>query len=253
MCNNVKQGYGLTYDAKYGTRIEDKEISLGVTDAYKVHAIYESLDNNDPIIPSVTLVEPVFFANGTIIKGRTSNARARVVDFNSSTLKLTVVNLDGDLVLGETLDGYDSNGAALTGIINDAEGSIVVGSKDVTDRYDLIDGQTAFIYGTAYISRKKGVAVPTRKLKVVFDYYNHSATGDYFGGQSYLNTTYDDIPFYQNAFLADFLDFRPGVQRNTGTGSGTVASPLLVTSKSFDFMSRSSDSRISCCYHLRYS
>ena len=237
--NNVKQNYGLTYDAKYGTRIEDKEISLGVTDAYKVHAIYESLDNNDPVVPSVTLVEPVFFANGTIVKGRTSSARARVVDFNSSTLKLTVVNLDGDLVLGETLDGYDSNGAALTGIINDADGSIVVGSKDVTDRYDLIDGQTAFIYGTAYISRKKGVAVPTRKLKVVFDYYNHSATGDYFGGQSYLNTTYDDIPFYQNAFLADFLDFRPGVQRATGTGSGTVASPLLVTSKSFDFMSRS--------------
>ena len=85
--NNLdKQNYNLSYLNIYGTRIEDKEISLGVTDAYKVHAIYESLDNNDPVVPSVTLVEPVFFANGTIIKGRTSNARARVVDFDIDKL-----------------------------------------------------------------------------------------------------------------------------------------------------------------------
>ena len=48
--------------------------SLGTIDAYNVHAVYESLDNDDPVIPSVTLVEPVFFATGEIVTGRTSKA-----------------------------------------------------------------------------------------------------------------------------------------------------------------------------------
>ena len=77
----------ISYSNLFGTRIEDqRRISLGTIDAYKVHAVYESLDDEDPVIPSVTLVEPVFFATGTVVTGKTSNARARVVDFNSSTL-----------------------------------------------------------------------------------------------------------------------------------------------------------------------
>ena len=70
---------------------------------YKIHAVYESLDDNDPVLPSITLVEPTFFATGTIVTGKTSKARARVVDFNSSTLKLTIVYLDGCLSLVKLL------------------------------------------------------------------------------------------------------------------------------------------------------
>ena len=62
---------------------------------------------------------------------------------------MTVVNLDGDFVVGETVDGFDSNSVAITGIINDSAGSIIAGSKVITDRYDLITGQTDFIYGIA--------------------------------------------------------------------------------------------------------
>ena len=237
IANKAKQNYNLVYSNLFGTRIEDQRISLGTIDTYQVHAVYESLDDNDPVIPSVTLVEPVFFATGTVVVGKTSNARARVVDFNSSTLKLTLVYLSGQMQLGETITGVDSNNAAINAIINDAEGSVVEGSKVITDRYNLETGQTGFIYETSSIVRKNNVAVPTRKLKVVFDFYNHSATGDYFGGQSYLDTKYEEISFFNENFLADFLDFRPGCKK-LYSGSGTVASPAFVNQRSFDFKAR---------------
>ena len=44
-----KQNYSLTYSNLYGTRIEDKELSLGLTDSYRLHAVYESNDDNDPV------------------------------------------------------------------------------------------------------------------------------------------------------------------------------------------------------------
>ena len=235
--SKAKQNYNLSYSNLFGTRIEDQRISLGTIDAYKVHAVYESLDNNDPVIPSVTLVEPVFFAVGTVVTGKTSNSRARVVDFNSSTLKLTLVYLSGEMQLGETITGVDSNNVEISAIINDAEGSVVSGSKVITDRYDLETGQTGFMYETSSIVRKKSVATPTRKLKIVIDFYNHSATGDYFGGQSYLDTNYEDISFFENNFLADFLDFRPGCKK-LYSGSGSVSSPAFVNQRSFDFKAR---------------
>ena len=235
--NKDKLNYGLTYSNLYGTRIEDRELSLGLMDGYKIHAIYESLDQNDPIVPSITLVEPTFFATGTVVTGKTSKARAMVVDFNTSTLKLTIIYLDGNFVSGETVEGTDSNNLAISGIINDAVGSIIEGSKVITDRYVLENGQTDFFYGPSKLVRRKGFATPIRKLKIVLDYYSHSATGDYFGGQSYLNTDYKDVTIYGEKFLADYLDFRPGC-KNLYTGTGSVSSPAFVNCSTFDFKSR---------------
>ncbi len=235
--NLDKQNYNLTYSNLYGTRIQDQEISLGLTDAYKLHAVYESLDNNDPVIPSITLVEPKFFKTGSVIAGKSSGARARVVEFDSSTLKLTLVYISGKFTLGETVNGVDSNEDAVVGIINDADGSVIEGSKDVTNRYALSPSQTGFMYDCSRLIRLKGFALPIRKLKIVIDYYSHSATGDYFGGQSYLNTSYKDIPFFASKYLADYLDFRPGI-KSLYNGDGTVASPAFVNCSTFDFKSR---------------
>tara|TARA_S200002703_G_scaffold40971_1_gene35655 strand:- start:5808 stop:13097 length:7290 start_codon:yes stop_codon:yes gene_type:complete len=230
--------YNLQYSNIYGTRIQDKDISLGVKDAFRLHAVYESVDDNDPVIPSITLVEPSFFATGTTVKGRVSGAEAKVVNFSSGDLKLTIVYL-GDTIFqtGETVTGTDSNGLDITGIVSDAEGSIVIGSKVVTDDYFLEVNQTDFIYSISKIVRKKDSLEPIKKLKIVFDYYTHSATGDYFSGQSYLNTNYSDIPFYEVAFLADFIDYRPSVKDFVTLG--TVSSPALVTTPTLDFNSRS--------------
>jgi hypothetical protein len=235
--NLDKQNYNLAYSNLYGTRIEDRDISLGLTDVYRLHAVYESNDDNDPVIPSLTLVEPVFFANGTIVTGRTSKARAKVVNFSSGTLKLSIVYISGVFQAGETIDGFDSNGSTISAIINDSVGSVVAGSKVITDNYYLEVAQTGFMYDCSKIVRKKGVATPIRKILVVVDYYTHSSTGDYFGGQSYLDTSYTDIPFFGVDFLADYLDFRPAV-KNLFSGTGSVASPAFVNCSTFDFKSR---------------
>jgi len=235
--NSDKQNYGLQYSNLYGTRIEDRELSLGLTDAYRLHAVYESTDDSDAVIPSITIVEPVFFAVGSYITGNSSAARAKVVEFQSANLKISIVYTDGTFISGETISGVDANGEPITAIINDSDGSVVIGSRVVTDNYYLEVAQTPFAYDTSRIVRKKGVTAPIRKLKVVLDYYTHSTTGDYFGGQSYLNTSYDEIPFFEVKFLADYLDFRPGV-KNLYSGSGTVSSPAFVNCSTFDFKSR---------------
>ena len=235
--NLDKQNYNLTYSNLYGTRIQDRDLSLGLVDCYRLHAVYESNDDNDPVLPSVTLVEPTFFATGTIVTGRTSKARAKVVAFSPGTLKLSLVYISGQLQSGETIDGFDSSGVALSAIINDSVGSVITGSKVITDNYFLEVSQTGFIYDVSRLTRKKGVATPIRKLLMVVDYYTHSATGDYFGGQSYLDTSYGDIPFFGTKFLADYLDFRPGC-KNLYSGTGSVASPAFVNCSTFDFKSR---------------
>ena len=235
--NLDKQNYGLVYSNLYGTRVQDRDLSLGLVDSYRLHAVYESLDDNDPVIPSVTLVEPTFFATGTIVTGRTSKARAKVVAFSSGTLKLSLVYISGTLLAGETIDGFDSTNTAISAIINDSAGSVIAGSKVITDNYFLEVAQTNFMYDQSKIVRKKGVSTPIRKLLMVVDYYTHSATGDYFGGQSYLDTNYEDVPLFDGQFLPDFLGFRPGV-KNLFSGTGSVASPAFVYCSTFDFKSR---------------
>ena len=153
------------------------------------------------------------------------------------TLKLSLVYVSGKLQSGETIDGFDTAGTALTAIINDSAGSVIDGSKVITDNYFLEVAQTNFMYDQSRIVRKKGASTPIRKILMIVDYYTHSATGDYFGGQSYLNTAYGDIPFFGTKFLADYLDFRPGC-KNLYSGTGTVASPAFVNCSTFDFKSR---------------
>ena len=81
--------------------------------------------------------------------------------------------------------------------------------------------------------------------KVVFDYFNHEASGDYFNAQSYVGIRYQDIPTWKPdggiMFLRDTLDFRPGV-KELANGSGTVNAPYYVNCTTLDFPSRVYDS-----------
>ena len=141
------QPTGLTYSTLYGTRVEDLDISFGVNDVYNIHAIYESYDDNDASAPYVVLTESVFFAASTLIVGKTSGARGRVISFSNSDLKLYYVALNEiPFITGETINGFNSSGTAITGIIDDTEGSIFAGSKVITDQFSLESGQKTNFY-----------------------------------------------------------------------------------------------------------
>ena len=160
--------------------------------------------------------DATIFQKGTIIEGQTSKAKARVVNFNSvSYVCHFVYENDKFFQLGETVQGFNANNVVINGIINDADGSIDNGSKNITQSFFLDPNQQGHYYDISKLIRFASSTKPLRKLKVVFNRFVHEATGDYFASESYVGVDYDDIPQYvENGVakeLRDVLDFRPGV------------------------------------------
>jgi hypothetical protein len=254
---------GLVYSPLYGTRVEDNEISLGITDAYKLHAVYESDTEADAVIPYITLVEPAFFSIGSIVEGRISKAKALVVDFNSSTLRLSVVyQTDQQFSQNETIIGVNNLGLNIQGLISDVDGSINPGSRNITSNYYLSSGQTDQFYGFSKIVRRPGFNAPIRKLKIVADFFSHEASGDYFCNKSYSSISYKDIPIYSynddveqatrtvgGFALSDVLDFRPAPAALVD-GLGSVANPFFLQCSSLDFPSREFGSSKSTTFNV---
>lgn len=233
---------GLTYSTLYGTRIEDDAISFGLNDVYKIHAIYESYDNNDASAPYFVLTEAAFFTAGSLVVGKTSGARGRVISFQNNTLRTYYVSLNNiPFIQGETVIGVDSSNIEISGIIDDGDSAIFNGSKVITDQYRLEAGQRPQYYDICRLLREPATVSPTRRLLVIFDYFVHEASGDYFSAESYTGILYKDIPVYKLdgsiRFLRDQVDLRPGA-KELANGSGTVSSPFYVNCSTFDFNSR---------------
>ena len=107
---------------------------------------------------------------------------------------------------------------------------------DITNRYELDDGQRDNFYDIGRIKLKPGMPAPSGRILVIFDFFTHGA-GDYFSVDSYTGqVTYAEIPEYAAANtvyqLRDVLDFRPRV-RDDGTsfvnGGGTNQSGAALT------------------------
>ena len=243
--NNDQQKFGLAYGNLYGTRIEDEEISFALNDVYKIHAVYESEDDNDAQSPYVVLSESTFFDNGSVVVGRTSGARGRVIQFINSTLRLYFVALNETPFLpGEIIDGVDDDNVPLTAIIDDSEGSVSKGSKVITSQFELEAGQKAHFYDVCKMTRLPGFTPPIRKMLVIFDYFLHESSGDYFSSQSYTGILYKEIPKYKLDgsinYLRDQIDFRPAIGE-LASGNGTVTAPFFVNCASLDFGARQFD------------
>ena len=216
-----------------------------MNDVYKIHAVYESESDEDAAAPYLVLTESRFFDNGSVVVGRTSGARGRVIQFINSTLRLYFVALNEiPFIPGETIDGVDDDNVVLSGIIDDAEGSVVKGSKVVTSQFELDAGQKAHYYDVSKMTRLPQFTPPIRKILVIFDYFVHESSGDYFSNQSYTGITFKEIPKYKLDgsinFLRDQIDFRPGVGE-LASGSGLITAPYYVNCASLDFAARTFD------------
>jgi len=242
--------FGLSYSPIYGTRIEDDDISLGVSDVYKLHAVYEANDDSEAVIPFITLVESAFFATGTLVVGRTSGAKALVVEFNTTNSRLSIVyQNESRFIQNEIVSGVNALNASITALVSDADDSINPGSKNVTKSFMLNPHQKNFMYDLSMITRNKNTVKPIRKLKIVADYFAHETTGDYFNINSYVGIDYKDIPVYTTPIdslvpfkpQSDVLDFRPAVKK-LALGTGSVADPLNLNCSTMDFPSRVFDS-----------
>lgn len=100
---------------------------------------------------------------------------------------------------------------------------------DITNRYVLSGNQKDSHYDFSTITLNPGLAFPTSPIRVYYDYYSQSATGDYFSADSY-SANADNIPTYTKKngvvlALRDIIDFRP-TKLSATTFSSTVLPAL---------------------------
>ncbi len=223
----------------FGTRVEDDIISLGVPDAYKVHAVYESRDNNIPSPPYLILVDSKDFEVGSIIKGKNSFAQGRVIEVSGSKVFFVYLT-DIRFNYGEVISGISAtDGLKIDGKISTTRNPISIynGPKDITENYILENGQTGQFYNISSVVRKPGQTVPNRQLLVIFDHFEISGAGQYTVANSYVDIDYKEIQNFNNTKLRDVIDFRPYISRTT-TNPGTLSLPYNVDKKSLDFRNR---------------
>ena len=222
---------GLSTSQFYGTRVEDKEISLNVPDVVKVISVYESYDTNAPILDSIEFPSGLGLDTNSIlgekIIGSEGNAVAQIVTRSSAT-KVEVVYLNSNrFSIGEIVEFDESNINSTVQAINSGD------YQDVTDKYYLDKGQKEQYYDYSRLVRKNNGYTPTNQLLVIFDYYTvpSNDSGDVYTANSYDEERFaHDIPILPSGIRAtDTLDFRPRVAPFTSTTS----SPFAFASREF--------------------
>ena len=133
------------------------------------------------------------------------------------------ISLTGGAVNLSRCDIYD-----ITSIID------ATTSLDITRNFNVDNGQTDNFYGRGKLTLKGGKAAPAGNINVVYRYFDHGTTGDFFAVNSYDGqVNYEDIPGHRQANgesipLYDVLDFRPrkGNTGNNFTGTDASIFPL---------------------------
>jgi hypothetical protein len=202
----------------YGTRVQDKEISLNVPDIIKVYGIFESLGISDPSAPRVTLSTIISSTSttsdlviGEKIVGKNSNAiaiLAESISFNQISL---IYQNNATFEIGEIIEFKESGAFATIS-------SLETISKDITKSFTFDSGQTETFYDYGKIIRKEGILEPQRKIKIYFEhaYYDSQDDGDITTANSYQLFDYkNDVPYYSGYRMTDIVDMRPRVSDYT--------------------------------------
>jgi hypothetical protein len=178
----------------------------------------------DPLIPQTSQI--VFthpdFTNGDTIRviatlkknGSFASQEKQKILVPGAVLNTTI----GESILQEVrLGEADIIRIVKITMSNDFTTAALPSDIDVTDRYDLDNGQRDNVYDIGRILLKANSLPPTGRLRIEFDYFNHSnANKNYFSVDSYP-IPYADIPSYVSAEdgliydLRDCLDFRPRI------------------------------------------
>ena len=233
-------GDGLTYSNVYGTRVQDKEISLNKPDVLKVVGVFESPDANDPSIPTVTFTgisgpaqTTSDFIVGEKLIGSQSKAVALLVStVNSQKVEIVYLNEKRFVpgrsgALGEQVTGVESG---IKGRVQE----IGLADKEITNDFSVDTGQRKSFYDYGRIVRKKGQPAPQRKLRLIFQHYvvPSSDTGDIFTSESFDNSLYGtSIPSFEGLRNTDIIDIRPAVGDYDTT---STRSPFDFNSRAFN-------------------
>jgi hypothetical protein len=188
-------------------------------------------NSSSPVIPNLQYTNLLgTLAIDDVITGVSSGSRARIVSTTGNLIYYIPVE-DDVFTDGESMTAPNATFQIISG-------GITAGSNNITDTFDLDDGQRDQFYDYSRIVRKPGFANPTHKILVIFDRFFTSNGVNPYTVDSYSAADYKIIPSYEGTELRDVIDFRPIVPEQI-TGSGTQASPYTLTAtKYFDFNNR---------------
>jgi hypothetical protein len=210
---------GLTYgNYAYGTRVQDRNISLNVPDVIQIHGIFESADSSEPSSPRMVLSS----INGST--GTTSDLiiGEEIVGQSGDTIGIVGEKLTGSQISfiyknqnsfkeGESVTFRESNIQAVITTLDSP-------SFNISFNYTYSAGQKGTFYDYGSITRKSNAEEPTRRLKIYFSsgFYDSSDDGDITTVNSYNTFDYSlELPIVDGVNASDIIDIRPRVSQYT--------------------------------------
>lgn len=225
---------GLTYSNVYGTRVEDKEISLNVADIVEVHGIFESSTTANPILPWITLTgvsSPNSNTNdlilGELLVGETSGASAIYAEQRSSSQVYLIYKSEQRFKEFELVKFQESGYEATISSVNP-------GDINILNNYIVDNGQRKHFYDFGRIVKKSSSNDPSSRLKIYFDYFEYESTdsGDLITTNSYpASIKKSKLPTFNQIRNSNTIDLRPRVD-NYSTSS--ILSPFEFDSRNFN-------------------
>ena len=232
---------GLVYgNYAYGTRVQDKNISLNVPDIIEIHGIFESADTGNPSAPRMVL-SSLSGSTGTTsdliigeeIVGQNGNTIGIVAEKLTSSQISFVYKNQNTFKEGETVTFRESNAQAVITTLDSQ-------SFDISFNYTFSVGQRGTFYDYGSIVRKSNADEPTRKIKIYFSsgFYDSSDDGDITTVNSYNTFDYKtDIKSFNNIGNSDIIDIRPRV--SSYTVSENSRSPFEFYGRTFSALGNS--------------
>ena len=166
-----------------------------------------------------------------------AGSKTKTLNSNSTLQVTTQATIESGVIGLGKADILEINNIYMAG---DFSTNATASDTDITDRFDLDNGQRDNFYDIGRIKLKPGAITPTGRILINFDFFSHGS-GDYFDVDSYSGIVdYENIPSYTSDTtgdtfeLRDVLDFRPRVDDAStinsgnddrsfdGTGSSTV-------------------------------
>lgn len=228
---NATSYNGLTPAQAFGTRVEDDTICLNHADVLRVHAVYQSNDNNDPTLPSITLVNISAAISsltpGEVIIGNTTKAVALVVSVSGNNKVNVVFSNTKTFSVGETVT---FNTSKIVANVSKFDG----GDTNIRNLYFFDNGYRPdyLDYSRLVMKKVKASDHPRRRITIVYDRYeiDSNQNGDFVSVGSFSPDDYEsNLPSIGVRKASDFLDFRPIVAPYTNT----AVSPFQFEGRSF--------------------
>jgi hypothetical protein len=198
----------------FGTRVQDKIISLNVPDIIQIHGIFESADTLTPSSPKMILSSINGPTNTTAdliigeqIIGQNGNNLGIVAEKLTSSQISFIYKNQNSFKEGESVTFRESNIQAVITTLDSP-------SFDISFNYTFNSGQKGNFYDYGFITRKQNADEPNKKLKIYFSsgFYDSSDDGDITTVNSYSTFNYgSEIQSINNIRSSDIIDIRPRV------------------------------------------